>query len=157
MNVTVTEPDATGYLTAYPCHNRVVPLASNLNFAAGETKPNMAVVPLDENGLVCFYSSVNAHIVIDLTASFAPGPDLVQPVVPTRLLDTRSGVGGWLGRLIAGQAIELDTHQFPGISSLASGMLANVTITNPTASGFITVYPCTSARPNAIERELRGR
>ena len=149
LNITVTEPDGPGFLTAYPCRNRVAPLASNLNFAAGETKPNMAVVPIDENGLVCFYSSVNAHIVIDLTGSFAPGADLLQPVVPARLLDTRSGVGGWLGRLISGQSIALDMHQFPGISKLSDGMLANVTVADPAAAGYLTVYPCDEGRPVA--------
>jgi hypothetical protein len=43
MNLTVTGPDAIGFITAYP-DGTSVPTASNLNFSAGQTIANMAMV-----------------------------------------------------------------------------------------------------------------
>jgi len=44
MNVTVTQPKAAGYITAYPS-TASMPNASNLNFTVGETVPNLVMVP----------------------------------------------------------------------------------------------------------------
>src|SRR2546430_72530 len=43
LNVTVTNPSAYGYITAWP-HGVPRPLASNLNFRPGQTVANRAVV-----------------------------------------------------------------------------------------------------------------
>ena len=52
LNVTVTSAQAPGYLVAFPC-DAPVPDASNLNFVAGDTVPNLVVVRLAGNGQVC--------------------------------------------------------------------------------------------------------
>ena len=44
-NVTVTGPSAASFLTAY-ADGTTRPLASNLNFTAGESVPNRVIVPL---------------------------------------------------------------------------------------------------------------
>jgi hypothetical protein len=51
LNVTVTESEAAGYLTAYPYGTQYengqllhVPLASTLNFVQGQTVVNVAIV-----------------------------------------------------------------------------------------------------------------
>ena len=129
LNLTVTDPKGAGYLTAYPCRTGTPPLASNVNFGAGETKPNMALVVLDEQRQVCFYASTEAHVVVDLTGSFGPDASLLQPVQPVRLLDTRGGAGGWLGRVGAGQTIELDTAHLPGMPLGVEGDAPGFTIT----------------------------
>ena len=41
LNVAVTGPTATSFLTAFPT-GEALPLASNLNFDAGQTVPNLA-------------------------------------------------------------------------------------------------------------------
>src|SRR5262245_10289318 len=45
LNVTVTQPKAGGYVTVYP-DGTPRPATSNLNFLAGQTIPNLVVVPL---------------------------------------------------------------------------------------------------------------
>jgi hypothetical protein len=69
LNVTVTEPDGAGYVTVYPCDER--PLASNLNFSAGQTVPNAVIAGVSGAGEVCFYSSVPTHIIADVGGWFA--------------------------------------------------------------------------------------
>ena len=45
-NMTVTGPAAPGFLTLFPADAPAAPLASNINFRAGETRANNAVLPL---------------------------------------------------------------------------------------------------------------
>jgi Fibronectin type III domain. len=63
LNVTVTNPSAAGNLTVYP-GGRSLPLASNLNYLAGQTIPNMVLVPLGPNHTVTFYNSAGTVNVI---------------------------------------------------------------------------------------------
>lgn len=69
MNVTVTEPVAAGFVTAYPAGNNV-PLASNVNFADAATVPNHVVVGTVGNR-VDFYANVPVHLVIDVNGWYS--------------------------------------------------------------------------------------
>ena len=46
LNVTAVSPASAGFMTVFPC-GQAVPEASNLNYRAGQTIPNAAVVKLD--------------------------------------------------------------------------------------------------------------
>jgi len=89
MNVTIVEAGAAGFATAYPCADGR-PEASNVNFVAGQTVANFAVVRPDANGEICVYSDAASDILIDVMGSSGPG---FQGIVPTRLIDTRNGIG----------------------------------------------------------------
>ncbi|NEA54461.1 right-handed parallel beta-helix repeat-containing protein [Streptomyces sp. SID13666] len=67
LNVTVTQPAAGGFLTAYPAGAQR-PLASNINWTPGQTIPNQVVVPVGANGKVSFYNGSKGavHLVIDV-------------------------------------------------------------------------------------------
>ena len=69
LNLTVTGPLNTGYLTVYPC-DQSPPTASNLNFVPGQTVANLAVVRLSGDGRVCAYSNATTHLVIDVVGAF---------------------------------------------------------------------------------------
>ena len=49
LNIGVVNPGAAGFITAYPC-GEDRPLASNLNFAAGQTVSSSAVVRVGHRG-----------------------------------------------------------------------------------------------------------
>jgi hypothetical protein len=68
LNVTVTEPDGDGFVTVYPCDSR--PLASNVNYVAGQTVPNAVIAPVSPDGEVCFYSFVPTHLLADINGFF---------------------------------------------------------------------------------------
>ena len=143
MNVTVTEPVGAGYVTVYPC-DAERPTVSNLNVVAHQTAPNLVTVSLGEGATVCLFASVTAHLLADLAGWYEiGGGDGLVPVTPTRLFDTRQGPG----LLAAGSTYELDLTGRVGAD--ASAVVMNVTVTGPTAAGFVTVYPCQSARPTA--------
>jgi alpha-tubulin suppressor-like RCC1 family protein len=69
LNVTVTEPDAAGYLTAYPC-DTPRPNASNLNYSPGQTIPNNVIVKTGTSGTVCLYSQQTTHLIADINGAF---------------------------------------------------------------------------------------
>src|SRR5206468_3179312 len=51
LNVTVTNPTAPSWLTVFPA-GQPLPVASNLNFVAGQTVPNLVVAKVGANGMV---------------------------------------------------------------------------------------------------------
>lgn len=143
VNVTVTNTTAASFLTAYPA-GASQPLASNLNWVAGETIANRVVVPIGSNGqITVFNHSGSVDVVVDVdgyfTASgFAPSAaTLFSPMTPVRVLDTRAN-GETLG---AGATLTLQLGGVAGIPSNASAVVTNVTATDTTASSYFTVYP----------------
>ena len=148
LNVTATDPLFNGFLTVYPCGTDR-PLASNLNFVAGQTVANLVTVKIGADRSVCVFSNVPTNVVVDVSGSFAPGGAAVHAVSPARLLDTRDGSGGWLGALAAGQVIDLTVAGTAGLPDGATGVLLNVTATGATSAAYITVFPCGSDRPLA--------
>jgi hypothetical protein len=58
-NVTVTEPAGTGWLTLYPT-GAAQPNASDLNFAPGETRPNLVVVQVGTDRRVRLFTPARA-------------------------------------------------------------------------------------------------
>jgi hypothetical protein len=83
LNVTVTQPTAGGYLTVWG-DQTAQPTASNLNFSAGQTVPNLVVAPVGADGRVAFFngSAGTVHLIADVAGYYraavadttAPGP-----------------------------------------------------------------------------------
>jgi hypothetical protein len=91
--VTVTNPAAAGFVTVWPCGTQR-PLASNLNYVAGENIPNLTISRLGAGGQVCFFSMVATDLVADVSGYFPAGSDYKPIDNPQRILDTRNGTGG---------------------------------------------------------------
>jgi hypothetical protein len=134
-NLTVTQPSGSGFTTVYPC-NQGRPTASNNNFVAGQTIPNFVAAHPDSNGDICIYTSSASHVIWDQVAE----TNAFTAHNPTRLLDTRAGT-----KPAAGQAVTVHVTD-PGVAATVMG---NLTVTDPAAAGFTTVYPCTDGRPTA--------
>ena len=65
LNVTVDAPDLAGYITVYACGTARPPV-SNVNFAPGQTIPNLVVTKLSSTGSVCVFTSSPTHVLIDV-------------------------------------------------------------------------------------------
>jgi len=74
-NLTVTQGDAAGFLIAFPT-GQTPPVASTMNFLAGSTRANNAVLGLGSSatGPVTLYNGSNGkvHLIIDVNGYFAP-------------------------------------------------------------------------------------
>lgn len=96
VNLTVIDPSDAGYLTAWGTGSK--PLASNVNYKAGDIIANGATLPVDPTtGKLSFFSSAATHLAVDVmgfyTAETKPAKGFT-PVAPTRLLDTRESADG---------------------------------------------------------------
>jgi PKD repeat protein len=68
LNVTAISPAAAGYLTVYPCGTQR-PLASNVNYVAGQVVPNAVLAKIGTGGTVCIYTRAATHLVVDVNGS----------------------------------------------------------------------------------------
>ncbi|TDT16665.1 hypothetical protein BDK89_2258 [Ilumatobacter fluminis] len=139
LNVTAVVPSGAGHLTVFPC-DRAVPTASNVNYGAGETVANLAMVRPDATGRVCVQSFAETDLVVDLAGRATTYEPVDNPV---RLVDTRSGVGGVAGRVAAGGVFVVEVPDGVGVPVL------NVTAVVPSGAGHLTVFPCDRAVPTA--------
>ncbi|MEP7112361.1 MAG: hypothetical protein ABI862_03780 [Ilumatobacteraceae bacterium] len=152
LNVTVTDPLAAGFITVYPCGDR--PNASTVNFTLGATVANSVIAGVSAEGQVCLYTSATTDLVVDV-GGYSPANSDYYAVIPGSLLETRSAEGlgtvdgafSGIGQLQAGSTVKLAVNGRANLHSAAIAATLNVTVTDPLAAGFITVYPC-GERPN---------
>lgn len=147
LNVTVTSPRTAGFLTVYPCG--APPFVASVNFAAGQTVANAVIAPVASDGRLCIASSTATDVVVDINGWIGADAPF-QPVGPARVLDTRPGqspdaVRSTRTRQVSpSDPLEVSMLGLPGLTP-ASGVGAvslNVTVADPTSSGFLTVHPC---------------
>jgi hypothetical protein len=159
LNVTVTDPVGSGYVTVWPC-GALQPNASNVNFAAGQTIANTVVSKVGSGGRVCVFVSASAHLVADTTGYYLSG--VFTPLDPARLLDSRArgstvdDAQARVGLRLAGSVTEVQVTGRAGVPSAATAVVLNVTVTDPVGSGYVTVWPCGALQPNASNVNFSG-
>jgi hypothetical protein len=148
LNVTATNTTAPSFLTVWPA-GVPRPLASNLNWVRGQTVPNLVEVAVGSNGSVSIFNAAGSVDVIFDVAGYVSTPTAAPPsaglytaIVPNRVLDTRYGIGGAAAPVGQGQTINVQV----GASGVTAVVL-NVTVTNPTAASFLTVFPSGTTPP----------
>lgn len=154
LNVTATQPTSSSFLTVWPSLTPR-PLASNLNFVAGQTVPNLVMVGVGTDGSVSIYNKLGATDVIVDVVGWYPTSTGYSPLAPARLLDTRAGsptIDGQFngtGALGRNATLSLTVTGRGGVPVGAGSVVLNVTAVEPTVSGYLTVYPTGSSLPNA--------
>jgi hypothetical protein len=81
-------------------------------------------------------------------------------LTPRRILDTRTGNGGFpIRRVSQGSALALQVLGRGGVPTIGVGaVVLNVTVTNTSGAGFVTAYPGGLRRPNASNLNfMRGQ
>ncbi|MET7864131.1 DUF1565 domain-containing protein [Micromonospora taraxaci] len=143
LNVTVTDPTTSGFLTVYP-DGAGTPSASNVNFVARETVPNLVTVPV-ENGKIRIRNSSGGtvHVIADLQGQYSAEGQGFTALSPQRALDTRSSGGAFAPNTT--RQVDL-ARQIPAD---ATAVVLNVTVTGPTTSGVLKVFPAGAALPAA--------
>ncbi|MGO4597824.1 CHAP domain-containing protein [Terrabacter sp. 2RAF25] len=146
LNVTVAVPAAAGYLTSYPS-GAVRPGSRSVSFAAGETVSELVPARLGTDGKVSLYSSSATNLVAEVVGWYPTTGHLV-PVTPTRVVDTRTGLGAPKVRVPAGGTIDLPVAGAGVVPATgASAVALDISAAAPSAAGWLTAYPTGSARP----------
>ena len=130
VNLTGTGATAGTFVTAYPADLADPPLVSNLNLSPGQTRPNLAIIPLDSNGNLTLYNKAGSiDLIGDIEGWYdaTPGYRFV-PKTPSRILDTRFGNGG-VGPLGGNSNMDLQVTGRGNIPSTVAGVVMNVTST----------------------------
>lgn len=151
ISLTAVFTDAFGFLTAYPCSDDV-PTVATVNYQPGEVISGTAFVPVGPDGTICVYVLNPTDVTVDLTGTFAGDGALVfQPTNPTRMIDTRIGIGGWSP--VHGQFQEIDARVAPPEAQAVSGTL---TLVEPMRPGFLRAWGCAEEPDTANVTGLRG-
>jgi hypothetical protein len=157
VNVTVVKPAKQGHLTAFDGNADVIPPTSTLNFTAGRTVPNMAIVKTSACGSECgaggdlfprfgiYNASLgSAHVVVDLVGVYFKG----QPgdwgwrfkslSAPQRFVDSRKGQG-LTSNLGPNQSRAVVTpSSIAGWNTMA--VVTNTTAAQPTSTTVFTLW-----------------
>ena len=120
----------------------------------GQTVAKLVTVGLGAGSVSAYNGAGSVNLVYDVAGYYAPpdlslGPDgLFNPLVPSRLLDTRTGNGAALAKVAQRQILTLQVTGRGGVpASGVSAVVLNVTATAPSAAGFLTVFPAGLATP----------
>lgn len=147
VSVTAVAPDDDGYLTVFPCGDR--PPTSTVNYAAGQTVPNGAVMRLSDDGTICVFTLAETDLIVDVGGALAVETDRLVTTVPVRLWDSRpggesvdGGNSGSPGRLGAEETVELEVAGRGPVPADATAALFNITIVNPAGITYATLFPC---------------
>ena len=140
FNLTATEGQSAGYVTAYP-GGITRPASSNLNYSKDQTVPNLVTVPVGAGGQVSLFdrSSGTVQLVADVAGYFLPGkpgaPGLFQALAPSRVLDTRESSSAG-----ADASVSFRVAGVNGVPVGAASVVFNLTVTEPESFGFVSAY-----------------
>nr|MDT0661214.1 hypothetical protein [Micromonospora sp. DSM 115978] len=152
VNITAVSPQTGGYLTAWNGESEV-PNTSTLNYGKGKIVPNMAIVPVAPcpwdypcAGLpsIAIYngSSGATHILVDIFGVYDDGTGeglRFRPLSPTRIADTRIGLGA--PNAIGPNGTATITAGDPVSTPNTIALALNVTAVQPTAGTYLSVWP----------------
>ncbi|MCU1399751.1 MAG: hypothetical protein JWN62_2860 [Acidimicrobiales bacterium] len=151
LNVTAVGASAGGFLTVWPCDG-TRPATSNVNFPKSSPVPNAVVTALSATGTVCIYASNPTDVIVDVFGEL--DPSTFSPMAqPARLMETRDGYGtidgsaNAMGKRGLSQDTTLMIAGRGGLPNTVGAVVLNVTVDAPELSGYVTVYPCGTARP----------
>ncbi|MEV7583015.1 PKD domain-containing protein [Streptomyces erythrochromogenes] len=80
---------------------------------------------------------------------FSTAGSFFVPHAPTRLLDTRAGIGAAKAKVAAYTPVRLKIAGSAKVPAGVAAVVLNVTVTNTTAAGHVSVYPSGRERPES--------
>jgi hypothetical protein len=151
VNLTAANAVQAGYMTAFPC-GQPAPVASNVNFFAGEARAVGAIVGLGPGRTLCLIADTTVQVIVDVTGYYGPAPSfgptaVLEPSSGRRVVDSRNGIGGPRQPLAAGEVRAFDPVAGLANANDASAVMLNFVSTDAVAAGFITAFPCGGAVP----------
>jgi hypothetical protein len=145
--------NAGGYLTAYPSGTSQ-PLSSAINFPAGGTTANLALLKVSGAGAITITNhSAGANVIVDIAGWISGGSVTtdagIQATQVTRILDTRSTLGGHKAPVGPNASVSVRVLGVGGVPSAGvAAVVVHVTGVSPTSatylSAFATGYPAPS-------------
>jgi hypothetical protein len=157
VNVTVVKPSKQGHLTAFD-GGTTIPSTSTLNFEAGRTVPNMAIIKASPCGADCgaggeqfprfgiYNASLgSAHVVVDVVGIYFKGEPgdwawrFKSLPSPKRFVDSRKGQGLAANLGSNRSATVVTPSSIAGYNTM--GIVTNLTAAKPSSTTVLTLWP----------------
>ncbi|MCX5607095.1 hypothetical protein OHB39_05795 [Streptomyces sp. NBC_00047] len=150
INVTVTNATSAGYVAVQPGKDFFPPTTSNVNYVAGQTVPNLVIVPVHEGYVHLVNSGAGSvDLIADVTGYFGRTESSgYTSLAPVRFADTREGLGTIKGQVPGYGTFGLDIADRRGVPKGATAVALNMTVTNPRDAGHLTAFPSGQAAPS---------
>ncbi|MGB3735586.1 MAG: prenyltransferase/squalene oxidase repeat-containing protein [Ilumatobacter sp.] len=148
LNVTAVRGAGNGFLTVWDC-STPRPTTSSVNFSGPAASPNTVISKLSDTGTVCVYADQSVDVLVDISGAFPEDADFTG-VTPDRVLDTRSDVATPAGDVTVSIAGDGD------VPESATAVALNVTAVRGAATGFVTVWDCSTPRPETSSVNFSG-
>ena len=141
MNFTVVPVGGSqlSYLTVWPAGSSQ-PVVSTLNNPTATTLANAAIVPAGVNGAIAVYAANNTELIGDVNGYFAApatGGLSLYPLLPCRVIDTRSNGGAFSGQRHPPVNV---TASACGIPAAAQEFVFNATVVPVGGLGYLTLW-----------------
>lgn len=168
LNVTAVNAPGESYLSVVPKPARVgdvfndqgtyvggLPSTSNVNVGSDKPVPNLVLARVGAGGKIRVVNSWGpTHVIADVAGWFGTGGAHVggagfAGIVPSRVLDSRLGIGGPAARFAAGESRSVQVAGIAGVPANAKSVVVNITAVGPSGGGYVTAFPDGEGVPNA--------
>lgn len=153
VQVTIANATAKSYATVWAA-GQTQPTVSQVSVQPDEDASNVVITALGAGGAVeVFLNAGSADVLIDVhgyytTPSSTTAAGSFQVVSPTRLADSRIGLGIGTGRVGPGQTRTLQVTGVSGVpTSGVQAVALNVVMYQPTTLSYATVWDASAPRP----------
>jgi len=162
LNLAIVNATGPGYLQVFPTGWGAPGAASNrIVSAAGQTRANIAIVPMGESGSLTFYLSGGGHIIADVVGSFGNyyAHQKLRTVDPYRAYDSDSCDTCTGDRIAGGTTARVQLGGTTAPPDPANGLpltyggntvdvaVVAVTVTDPVAKGYLSLVTPGAALP----------
>jgi hypothetical protein len=132
-------------------HGQAAPTASNLNWAPGQTIPNLVTVPIGDAGQVDLLNHTGSvNVIADVVGYYSAYGAPFHPLTPARILDSRSNIGGYSSPWGTGTVRALTVTGVGGVpAGNVVATVGNVTAVNTQKASFLTLWPAGADQPTA--------
>ncbi len=147
LTVTAVGPSAASHVTVWPA-GWPIPATSNLNLDPGRTIANSVTVATGSDGHIELRNNAgDLDLVADVSGWFddgigsCPCGDGLTTTEPKRLLDTRDGTGGPVGRFGPGEIRTVTVGGVGPIPTDADAVVVNLTVTGTDSPSDLRAWP----------------
>ncbi|HET8989028.1 MAG TPA: CHAP domain-containing protein [Humibacillus sp.] len=155
LNVTSFGQSTPGWVTAYASGSAAPGVRSASYFGSYYTN-NEVVTRVGADGKVKLRPSSTVGLVVDVVG-WLPSTSWVTTTTPTRIVDTRSGLGAPTAKVPAGGRIDVTVAGRGGIPATgAVAAVLSVTAPKPAASGWVAAWATGTTRPGVADLQVSG-
>ena len=131
------------------------PSTSNLNIEDANPVPNLVLARVGAGGKIRIANFLGpTHVIADVAGWFGTGGAHTDGagfagVVPSRVLDSRTGIGGPTQQFSPGEVRTVRVAGVAGVPQNAQSVVVNVTLVGARSVGFVTAFPDGEPVPEA--------